>query len=222
MKTEGSRSCTRKIDKRFLIMQSAIDLFKERGYDGTRIIDIAERAGIGKGTVYEYFSCKEDLMSDVIKDVVYVDYMNFFAEASVLTAQDGIRKRLDAHIAGSERMIERYGLYARIFFTQIVDDSSVDSSKAMEMVKEMTDDQWKRIKTIISEEAELREKEGRNSLGAGAIEAAASVTLLLITSYLLSAIKRESAEGEEDNLYSDVPSIDRSLVVEYIVKGIGF
>lgn len=203
-------------------MKAAIDLFRERGYDGTRIIDIAGRAGIGKGTVYEYFACKDDLMSELIRDVVLVDYMEFYSEASMLTAGDGIYRRLDAHLAGSEKMIERYGLYAKIFFDQIVDNSKVDSSGAMKMVKEMTDDQRLRIRNIISEEAEIRAKAGDKTLDEAGIDKAASVTILLIASYMLSLIQRGSGGKDGDLLYSEVSEVNRSMVVEYIVKGIGF
>lgn len=45
------------------ILESAAAVFAERGFRGTRMADIARRAGIGKGTVYEYFRSKEDLFT---------------------------------------------------------------------------------------------------------------------------------------------------------------
>jgi len=44
-----------------LITEAAAAVFAERGFRSARVADIAERAGIGKGTVYEYFRSKEDL-----------------------------------------------------------------------------------------------------------------------------------------------------------------
>jgi AcrR family transcriptional regulator len=43
------------------ILEAAAAVFAERGFRTARIADIADRAGIGKGTVYEYFRSKEDL-----------------------------------------------------------------------------------------------------------------------------------------------------------------
>jgi AcrR family transcriptional regulator len=43
------------------ILEAAAAVFAERGFRTTRMADVAERAGIGKGTVYEYFRSKEDL-----------------------------------------------------------------------------------------------------------------------------------------------------------------
>ncbi len=50
---------TRKKQKRELILESTYDIFVEKGYTNTKIIEIAKHAGIGKGTVYEYFDSKE-------------------------------------------------------------------------------------------------------------------------------------------------------------------
>jgi len=47
--------------KRQHIMGSAMNVFLRKGYRETKIKDIAEEAGIGKGTIYEYFDSKEDL-----------------------------------------------------------------------------------------------------------------------------------------------------------------
>lgn len=44
------------------ILQAARDVFSERGFEKASIEDIAERVGIGKGTVYLHFSSKEDLL----------------------------------------------------------------------------------------------------------------------------------------------------------------
>lgn len=44
------------------ILQSAISLFNENGYNGTSIEQIAKAAGVGKGTVYSYFQTKKDII----------------------------------------------------------------------------------------------------------------------------------------------------------------
>ncbi len=47
--------------KRKEIIEAAIEVFSRTGYHRTKIKDIADEAGLGKGTVYEYFDSKEDL-----------------------------------------------------------------------------------------------------------------------------------------------------------------
>jgi AcrR family transcriptional regulator len=43
------------------IVEAAATVFAERGFRSARVADVAARAGIGKGTVYEYFRSKEEL-----------------------------------------------------------------------------------------------------------------------------------------------------------------
>ena len=57
---------TNQIDRKKLILESALENFIEDGYDRATIQDIANKAGVGKGTIYEYFSSKEELFYEVI------------------------------------------------------------------------------------------------------------------------------------------------------------
>ena len=50
------------------ITAAALELFVERGYAGTRLDDVATRAGISKGTLYLYFENKEELFMAVVRE----------------------------------------------------------------------------------------------------------------------------------------------------------
>jgi len=45
------------------ILEAAMKIFSTKGVAKTRMTDIAELAGIGKGTIYEYFRSKEEIFS---------------------------------------------------------------------------------------------------------------------------------------------------------------
>lgn len=47
--------------KREVILQHAAEVFADQGFRNTDVQVIADRAGVGKGTVYRYFGNKEDL-----------------------------------------------------------------------------------------------------------------------------------------------------------------
>lgn len=51
------------MDKPEAILAAALDLFAERGFYGTPVPEIAERAGVGTGTIYRYFESKEGLVN---------------------------------------------------------------------------------------------------------------------------------------------------------------
>jgi AcrR family transcriptional regulator len=50
------------------LMAAALELFVEKGFAGTRLDDIAARAGVSKGTLYLYFDSKEALFKAVIQE----------------------------------------------------------------------------------------------------------------------------------------------------------
>jgi len=56
-------------DKREAIMAAALELFVDRGFYGTAVPEIADRAGVGAGTIYRYFESKEALVN-----VMYREY----------------------------------------------------------------------------------------------------------------------------------------------------
>lgn len=55
-------------DKREAILSAALDLFVERGFFGTAVPEIAERAGVGAGTIYRYFESKEALVNAIYRE----------------------------------------------------------------------------------------------------------------------------------------------------------
>jgi AcrR family transcriptional regulator len=50
-------------DKREAILAAALELFAERGFHGTAVPHIAERAGVGAGTIYRHFASKEAMVN---------------------------------------------------------------------------------------------------------------------------------------------------------------
>lgn len=49
--------------RRNAILDAALSLFAERGFHGTAVPLVAERAGVGAGTLYRYFDSKEALVN---------------------------------------------------------------------------------------------------------------------------------------------------------------
>jgi AcrR family transcriptional regulator len=51
------------------ILKAALDAFSEHGFAATRLDDVAQRAGLAKGTLYLYFPDKEALFERVLQSV---------------------------------------------------------------------------------------------------------------------------------------------------------
>ena len=52
------------------IVAAALEVFVERGFEGTKLADVARKAGVTKGTVYLYFESKEALFKAVVRETI--------------------------------------------------------------------------------------------------------------------------------------------------------
>lgn len=56
-------------EKRRAILYATLEEFEARGFAAARIEDIAKKAGVAKGTVYNYFESKEALLMGLAEDL---------------------------------------------------------------------------------------------------------------------------------------------------------
>lgn len=52
------------------IVEAALDLFVDKGFAATRLTEVAQRAGVAKGTLYLYFDTKEDLFRAAVRHIL--------------------------------------------------------------------------------------------------------------------------------------------------------
>lgn len=72
-----------KKEKARLISDAALKVFRDLGYARTRMVDISEAAGIGKGTLYEYFKNKADILR-----FAFEQYFSGFIEGALWAMSD--------------------------------------------------------------------------------------------------------------------------------------
>jgi AcrR family transcriptional regulator len=60
-----SRRERKKLETREALLEAAAALFHARGYDETTIEEITDKADVAKGTFFNYFSSKEELLSEL-------------------------------------------------------------------------------------------------------------------------------------------------------------
>ena len=80
-------------DKRTAILEAAVALFVERGFYGTAVPAIAERAGVGAGTIYRYFASKE-----VLVNVLYREWKEQLAERCLAVFAPELTPREEFHL----------------------------------------------------------------------------------------------------------------------------
>ncbi len=80
------------------IVEAALDAFAERGFAATRLEDVAERAGLSKGTLYLYFANKEELFKAVIQQALVPNLT--LAEARIASSTGTTRELLMEVVGG--------------------------------------------------------------------------------------------------------------------------
>ena len=103
------------------ILSATLILFAEKGYDGTTMDDIATSIGTSKATIYQYFTGKEDLFSQILQNSSF----NLYAKelSSDETSQLDIREKIK-EIGRSYLSIGDSPERTAIFKTIIRDSSS--------------------------------------------------------------------------------------------------
>ena len=59
-------------DKRAAVMQAALEIIAAQGFHDSPTAHIAERAGVGMGTIYRYFKSKDELIHAIFKERIAV------------------------------------------------------------------------------------------------------------------------------------------------------
>ena len=57
-------------ERREAILAAALEEFSARGFAATRLEDVANRAGVAKGTIYLYFDDKETLFQELVRSML--------------------------------------------------------------------------------------------------------------------------------------------------------
>src|SRR5262245_37929530 len=112
----SSRRQRKKDAVRSRIVAIAIELFSARGIDDVTVEQIADGADIGKGTIYNYFQTKEDIV------VAFI--VGFEREVQAkLQRFTSSRRRLDALLTDfirlEFRLKERHYRFTRVFLAQM-------------------------------------------------------------------------------------------------------
>jgi len=59
-------------DKEIRIINAAINIFSEKGFEATRTREIADRAGIAEGTIFRYFPTKDAILERMVPLLIRV------------------------------------------------------------------------------------------------------------------------------------------------------
>lgn len=110
-----------RVETRRALLDAAASAFARDGYHQTTIDSVSEAAGVAKGTIYNYFSSKEELLHALIEEACQL--ASAAADATAQTAST--HARLEAFVAANLRWARQRGPLALLFARQLLAGDAV-------------------------------------------------------------------------------------------------
>src|SRR4051794_10837947 len=103
------------------ILETALELFRERGYEETTMRAIAEEAGVAVGNAYYYFRSKEHLIQ-AFYERTHQEHLE--ASREILARERGLRERLLGVMRAKLDTIMPYHKFSGVLFKTAADPAS--------------------------------------------------------------------------------------------------
>jgi len=98
LKTKNTRTKKRAKKTRRKLKQAALDVFSEKSFDAATVEEITEKADVGKGTLYQHFEDKEQIVITLIHEAIehLIEYIRSFKKQPD-TLEKMLEHLLNAH-----------------------------------------------------------------------------------------------------------------------------
>jgi AcrR family transcriptional regulator len=150
-----SMASTRGEQTRSTILDAALGLFEERGYDATTMRVIAERAGVSVGNAYYYFDSKEQLIQGFYDRAAE---QHLAASVERLDGLTDLGGRIYTHLDVWFELMGGYHRFAGSFFRTAADPNSPMSPFSAESApaRDAAVERWRRV--VEESDAEIPER----------------------------------------------------------------
>ncbi|MEU4206167.1 TetR/AcrR family transcriptional regulator [Streptomyces sp. NPDC045470] len=113
-------SSTRRQTTRRKLFEAAVTLIAEQGFSSTTVDEIAERAGVAKGTVYYNFASKNELFEELLRHGIELLATSLQEAADASADRGGSRvDALDAMIRAGLDFIARYPALTQLYVAEL-------------------------------------------------------------------------------------------------------
>ena len=106
---------------RAAIVEAALQLFRERGYDAATMRAIAERAGVSTGNAYYYFSSKEELIQEFY---ARNQAEHLAASRDILATETDLAARLRGTLRAQVTLMAPYHAFAATLYKYAAEPTS--------------------------------------------------------------------------------------------------
>jgi AcrR family transcriptional regulator len=183
------------------ILNAARSLFARKGFTGTTMDDIAEEAGLAKGTLYLYFSSKQDIYLKALQVAVASLIEQTDKEmASCRTIQEKIR----AYVVSRLKYAEENRDFCKIYLQEV--GSCIHPATVNKEYRNFDQRRTQALKQV------LKEARQRGEIRSIRLEAAAAIILDMTRGLIMHRLLGGSKESIEE---------DSNFLCDFILNGIG-
>ena len=193
-RTTPGRLEHRKARTRAAILAAAGHLFKTNGFEETSIVQIADAAKTGVGTVYGYFASKEEILGEVVRE-------------NGLHAVEAYHAAVNAETPAIERVCKAFATMT----TYIRDNRSILQAAWLAAARDRQVDEQPSVWLQNSISSIIRDGIAAGQLRDVPVETTAR---MLITTYTLAALGVGTWKGRENDprTGADLEAITRALL----------
>ncbi|MEU6345062.1 TetR/AcrR family transcriptional regulator [Streptomyces sp. NPDC046977] len=102
------------------LFQAAVTLIAEQGFSATTVDEIADRAGVAKGTVYYNFASKNELFEELLRHGVGLLTASLKEAGEAVTARGGTQvDAIDAMIRAGLAFIAEYPSFTQLYVAEL-------------------------------------------------------------------------------------------------------
>ncbi|MBB2975080.1 AcrR family transcriptional regulator [Microbacterium endophyticum] len=167
------------------IVKAAIEAFSELGYRSTTMSHVADRAGIGRATLYLHFASKHDLADEIARSIEPRMIRVVRSLSSVALSEEGISKWVDSVITG----LRSFGTVTGVVNDAIGHNPDLALSLMMSM---------RRASAGVL--AELSARGWRGTIDSGALAVLLTATMQLGSSFFAGREKESTSVEEQEAL----------------------
>lgn len=114
MSENAKNNRLKKEERRGQILKAALDVFQEKGFNGSTTKEIAEKAGVAEGTVFRYFKTKKDLLLAMIPEEVADSLGDLFKNMKGSSEEDILKAVLKNRLG----LVKKNFPVARMLFSE--------------------------------------------------------------------------------------------------------
>lgn len=119
------------------IMEAALRIFAEKGYQNTTITEISKEAGVSEATIYEYFGTKEDLLFAIPEKISNEGYEEM---GRFLPYIKGVEGRLRAMLLGYINLYHTNPHYSALVLLQLTSNKRFRETAAHAAIRRSAHD----------------------------------------------------------------------------------